>query len=50
MTPPSTEKPEFPLNLSNVGTPFKLLFTGYLSAIATEYLIALMQILEAVVI
>jgi len=45
MTEPAIEKPAFSLNLSNIGTPFKLLFTGYLSAVATGYLMALIQIL-----
>lgn len=45
MTQPSTDKPALPLNLCNIGMPFKFLFTGYLSAIAIGYLMALIQIL-----
>jgi hypothetical protein len=33
------------LNLCNIGTPFKLLFTGYLCTIALGYLLAIAQIL-----
>jgi len=33
------------LNLSNLGTPFKLVFTGYLSTVAIGYLMAIIQIL-----
>jgi len=45
MTELSTKKTILPFNISNIGTPFKLLFTGYLSAIAIGYLMALIQIL-----
>ncbi len=36
---------KLPLNLSNLSMSFKLLFTGYLGAVAVGYLMALIQIL-----